>query len=429
MRTFILTAAFAIAGGVVLHAETYTLTMKQAIDRGLARNPDVILAQLDALKATQEVRVQQDPFYPHVGAGSGLAYNNGMPLSIEGSAPSIIQARANEDLFNRPQHYAVEQQRELAKSATFGAQEKRDEIAFQIAGFYIDADRATRLLETARNQIESFQKVLDTIQARIEEGRELPVEGSQAKLNLTRARVRLSNLESDKDTAERNLAIALGYNTGDLVAPSTADTTTSIPSQDEAAAVQAALASSADVKRIQSLIVAKGIEINGVKSRRLPQVDLVAQYALFAKYNNIQQYFARFQRNNGELGASIQIPLFSGTGIKAAVAPLETDQLHLQTELQSAKDKITMSVHQSYVGIDRAKLSADLAKQDLDLARERLTLVLDQMNGGRATLRDVEQARIDENEKWIAFYDAQFTQERARLDLLRQTGNLVAAIQ
>jgi outer membrane protein TolC len=429
MRTFILTAAFAIAGGLALHAETHTLTMKQAIDRGLTRNPDVILAQLDALKATQEIRIRKDPFYPHVGAGSGLAYNNGMPLSIEGSAPSIVQARATEELFNRPQHYAIEQQKEMAKSATFGAQQKRDDIAFQIAGLYIDADRSTRLLETARTQIESFQKVLDTIQARVQEGRELPIEGSQAKLNLTRARVRVSNLESDKDTAERNLAMALGYNAGDLVAPAATDTTTAVPSQDEAAAVQAALEASPDVKRIQSLMVAKGLEITGIKSRRLPQVDLVAQYALFAPYNNIQQYFARFQRNNGELGASVQIPIFSGMGIKVALAPLETDQLHLQTELQSAKDKIAMSVHQSYVGIDRAKLSADLAKQDLDLSRERLTLVLDQMNDGRATLRDVEQARIDENEKWIAFYDAQFTQERARLDLLRQTGNLVTSIQ
>ncbi len=93
------------------------------------------------------------------------------------------------------------------------------------------------------------------------------------------------------------------------------------------------------------------------------------------------------------------------------------------------KNHIAIGVHQSYQGINRARLSGDLAKEDLDLARDRLTLVLDQLNDGRATLRDVEQARIDESEKWIAFYDAQFNQERARLDLLRQTGNLLAAIQ
>ncbi len=429
MRTFCLVAVVASLAPIAAVAETYTVTMKQAVEQGLARNPDVVLAKLDELKATQGIRVAQDPFYPHGGVGSGLAYNNGMPLSIEGSAPAIIQGKVNEYLFNQPQHYAIQQQRELAKGATFATAQKRDEIAFQIASFYLDADRANRLIETARNQIGSFQKVLDTIQARVDEGRELPIEVQQARLNLARARVRLSNLEIDRDAAERNLALALGYRAGDLVAPSTAERVIAGAPADEAAAVQAALAASSEIKRLESTLVAKGLEIKSTEARKLPQVDLVAQYALFAEYNGLNQYFAKFQRNNGELGASIQMPLFMGSGIKAAVAQMDTDRQHLRVELQSTKDKIAMNVHQSYQGIDRAKLAGDLAKEDLDLARERLTLVLDQLNDGRATLREVEQARIDESEKWIAFYDAQFNQEKARLELSRQTGNLVASIQ
>ncbi len=83
-------------------------------------------------------------------------------------------------------------------------------------------------------------------------------------------------------------------------------------SPDEAAAVQTALAESPDIKRLQSLLVAKDLEIKGTESRRLPQIDLVAQYALFANYNNIQQqYFAEHSStNNGEIGAVIQIPIF-----------------------------------------------------------------------------------------------------------------------
>ncbi len=428
MRIFCLSVLAAVIP-LMANAETYTLTMKQAVERGLTRNPDVILAKLDELRATQGIRLAEDPFHPHVGVGSGLAYTNGMPLSIEGSAPSIIQAKASEDLFNRPQHYVIEQQRELAKGATFAASQKRDEIAWQIASLYLDADRANRLIDTARNQISSFQKVMDTIQARVEEGRELPIEVRQAQVNLTRARVRLSNLESDRDTAERNLAIALGYEVSDMVAPSSGERTPAAAPQDEAVAVQAAITASSEIKRLESSLVAKGLEIKGTKARRLPQVDLVAQYALFGKYNGLQDYFARFQRNNGELGASVQMPLFAGTGIKLAIAQLDTDEQHLRLEIQGAKDRIAMSVHQSYQGINRSKLAGELAKEDLDLARDRLTLALDQLNDGRATLRDVEQARIDESEKWIAFYDAQFSQERARLDLLRQTGDLLASIR
>ena len=51
------------------------------------------------------------------------------------------------------------------------------------------------------------------------------------------------------------------------------------------------------------------------------------------------------------------------------------------------------------------------------------------MQEGRLALRDVEEARIVENRKWIAFYDAQYTVERARWNVLRLTGDLVPAIE
>jgi hypothetical protein len=50
------------------------------------------------------------------------------------------------------------------------------------------------------------------------------------------------------------------------------------------------------------------------------------------------------------------------------------------------------------------------------------------MQEGRATLRQVEEARVAENGKWMAFYDAQYTAERARWNLLRLSGDLLASL-
>ena len=44
-------------------------------------------------------------------------------------------------------------------------------------------------------------------------------------------------------------------------------------------------------------------------------------------------------------------------------------------------------------------------------------------------VQQMEEARFDEDEKWIVFYDAQYAAEKAAWDLLRQTGDLVAALQ
>ena len=53
------------------------------------------------------------------------------------------------------------------------------------------------------------------------------------------------------------------------------------------------------------------------KAARLPTVDLIAQYALFAKFNNYENFFRTFERNNGEIGMSFTVPLFPGGDLSA----------------------------------------------------------------------------------------------------------------
>src|SRR5437764_7092376 len=105
MLRFLLVLALALPAS----AEIHMFTLRQAVDRALAQNPEVVMARVDETKASQGVRVARDPFTPHIGMGSGIAYSNGFPLSIEGSAPAVIQAKANQSLFNRPQTLAVAQ--------------------------------------------------------------------------------------------------------------------------------------------------------------------------------------------------------------------------------------------------------------------------------------------------------------------------------
>ena len=79
------------------------MTLREAVRRAVAQNPDVTLARLDEENARHGVQVAKDPFSPRIVVGSGLAYSNGFPMSIEGSAPSIVQARASQFIFNRQQ--------------------------------------------------------------------------------------------------------------------------------------------------------------------------------------------------------------------------------------------------------------------------------------------------------------------------------------
>jgi adhesin transport system outer membrane protein len=417
-------AAASLAG-----AETHALTLKQAVARAVTQNPEVVMARLDEVKAGLGVRLASSPFSPHVGVGTGLAYTNGFPLSIEGSAPAVFEAKASAYLYNKPQRYAIAQAKESVRGAGFASGEKSDEIAYRVASLYIDADRAGRLADSARKQVESLERVLETARDRVEEGRELAVTAQEANVNLLRARQRLVSLESDRDYAAHSLAVTLGWDAGDLVDPVDEDHATPVIPANEEAAIQAALTASKEIKRLESNFSAKGLEIKGDRAKRLPKIDLVAQYALLTKYNNYQNYFATFTRNNGELGASIEVPILNGSGARAEIEQAENDQQHIHAEVEVARNKIMLDIHQSYQEIHKSDIARELAQADLDLARSQLSVILAQINEGRASLRQVEEARFNEDEKWIAFYDAQFNAERARLNVLRQTGELMAALK
>jgi len=423
------TAAAFLLLATGLSAEVRPMTLKQAVQAALSQNPDVALARLDEEKARQGIRVARDPFTPRITAGSGLAYSNGFPMSVEGSAPSVFQARASEFIFNRPQSFAIAQAKEDARGAAIGVVAKRDEVAYRVASLYLDAERAARIGALAQKDAESQAQVLATVQAQVQEGRALPLAEKTAAYQVAYARQLADNLADDQVTAENALAVALGFPAEDRVRPVAGERPAPPLPQSEDQALQSAVESSTELRRLQSQIASKQLEVRGQRAQRWPRIDLIAQYGLLAKFNNYDQYFRTFQRNNGQVGMSFQVPVLSGSGISAAAAQAQTDVAHLKVEMTAARNRIASDVQQSIRQARRAGASAELARLDLDVAREQLSVNLAQMQEGRLTLREVEQARIVENQKWIAFYDAQYAAEKARWNVARVTGGLLQSIR
>ena len=405
------------------------MTLRQAVTLAVQQNPDVALARLDEETARLAVRIAKDPFTPRVTMGSGLAYSSGFPMSIEGSAPSIVQARASQFIFNRQQSYTVAQAKEDARGAGMGVASKREEVAYRTASLYLDAERAGRVGALARKDTESLQKVLETVHAQVIEGRALPLAEKQAAYNLARARQIAENVDADQAAAETGLAIAIGLTADDRVQPVEGQRPSPPVAEPGERTIQAALERHPDLRKLQSQLAAKGLEVKGERAARLPRVDLIAQYGLFAKFNHYEDYFRTFQRNNGQIGMSFQVPLFTGSGVAAQVGQTETAIAKLKVQLTHARNQINADLQSGFREVKKAETAAEVARLDLDLAREQLSVNLAQMQEGRLSLRQVEEARILENGKWIAFYDAQYAVEKARWNVLRLTGELVGAIQ
>ena len=418
---------FVIAAGVCC-AEVHTLTLKQAVEIALKENPDVILSRLEEQKAIEGIGVAQDPFHPKVFAGSGAAKVWGYPSSIEGAAPSIIQARTDMALFNRPKSYELARVRELARGAAIATQSKSDEVVYQVASQYLDAQQMARGTASLQLEIQSLEQASGTIQLRVQEGRELPLEAKRAAVDLERARQRYEAAQDDLDYARAALAVVLGYPAGDRVQAEGEQPALEVP-ETEAAAQQLALANNKDLRKIESQLQAKGFEAREYgPAGRLPTVDLVAQYALFAT-SQYTAFFNRVQRNNSEVGAAITIPVITGTAGKALRAQALTDIEELRTQMNQTRNRIELDTQRAYQEMQKATRAQQVARLDLDYAREQVSVLLAQLEEGRTTQQRIDEARLSEQEKWIAYYDTQRAVEKARLDVLRQTGTLAAALR
>src|ERR1700730_12016333 len=140
-------------------AEVHSLTLRQAVDIAIKENPDLVLARLDEQKAQAAIRVAKDPFVPKVYGGSGAARVWGYPTSIEGAAPSIIQARTDRSLCNRPKSFELARVRETARGAAIGTQSKSDEVAYQTATQFLDIQQMLRSVQTIQLELENLERV------------------------------------------------------------------------------------------------------------------------------------------------------------------------------------------------------------------------------------------------------------------------------
>lgn len=414
---------------LVLTGQTRTLTLKQAVELALEQNPDLMLARLDQQKAQLGVAAVAEPLMPRVYAGSGLAYTYGFPVTLDGSSPSIVQARAERTLYSVPGRLATAQAKEQARGAALGAAAAREEVALRTAVLFLDLEKAVRGREFAARQIESRALVEAAVRLRIIEGKELAIEGKRASVNVARARQKLGVLEGAAANISGALAQVLGLEPRQGIQPALEERGEMALPASESEMVEQAVRESGDLRKLESDLQVQTLAAKASRARRLPSVNLVAQYSLLGKFNNYEDFFRKFQRHNGQIGASIVIPLFANPQDEAVASQADLEARRIRIQATALRSRIESDSRQAWRRVGEAESYREVAKLDLDLEREQVGVLLAQSEEGRAGMKQLEEARIAEQERWAAFHEASYELERARIEALRQTNQLTAALR
>jgi outer membrane protein TolC len=402
-------------------------TLKQAVATSLQKNREISLARLQYETSRQEAGVPRSQFLPNLYTGSGVAYTSGFPLLAGGGAPALFNLTYNQELFNLPARGEVRAQEQKAEQQRLTMDAVRDGVIQRTVSAYLALAKVRRQMELLRNERQSAQKILDYTRQRMQAGYELPIEVTRAQLTAARVEQRVAQLEDQDDTAADQLRLLLGLEP-DQPIEVTAENIPPAADQTISNLVAEALRNNPEVKTAESERAASEERLRGERGGYWPTVGVIGQYNLLAKFNNYDQFFNKFQRNNFIIGIDVKIPIFaSHTGASVAFARANLTASQMQVENKRAQ--ISLDVRHEARQARGMDMNREVARLELELAQANLQVLQSQFQQGRASIRDLEGAQLDENEKWLAFLDAEYAHQQAELDLLRTTGQLAQAFQ
>ena len=403
------------------------LTLKQAVANSVQKSREVSLARLQYQSSREESSVARAQFLPSLFAGSGVAYTSGFPILAAGGAPALFNLTYNQDLLNLPARGDVHADEQKAEQQRLQVDAVRDGVIGRTASAYLQLAKVRQQLDVVRSERASAQKILDYTRQRMEAGFELPIEVTRAQLTAAQVEERMAQFEDQEETTADQLRFLLGLEP---------DQPLEVTSEDIPAAadqtindlVATALRYNPEVKQADSVRMASELRLRGERGGYWPTIGLIGQYNLLAKFNNYDQFFNKFQRNNFIAGIDVRIPVFvshTGAAVAFAQADLTTSQLQAETK----RAEVSLDVRHRARQERETETAREVARLELQLAQQNVEVLQSQFQQGHASVRDLESARLDQEEKSIALLDAGFARQQAELDLLRTTGQLVQIFQ
>lgn len=326
---------------------------------------------------------------PHLSTGAGI--NISQPIYTGGALTSSIEIA------------------ELKSTAArFATDLQRDNIRFQLTGFYLDIYKCHNLRRVLKANIEAAEKVLAHMRARFEQGTALQNDITRYELLVANLSLQLVKLDNTLQILNDNIITVAGLPESTIVIPDSTILARSLPTQGEGYWQQEASQNSPSLGLSQS-----GIDISRkaeslARADRLPKLGLQAGWTIDGP---ILTEVPPINRNLSYwwigLGVSYNISSLYKTNKSMARSRLATQKAIEQYD--ATLEGIQLGVRADYIKYLEAyeelktqEKSVELAERNYNVTTTRYTadmaLITDMLDAANARL-DAEQqlvnARID----------------------------------
>ena len=402
------------------------LPLKRAVELALAHSTTAAAANADEQRVFASYREARNQYIPQFILGSGLGKTWGYPLSLEGSAPSIVNLNSQSALFNPSLRDFVRAAKTDWNASTLQSKDQRNQVIQDTVLSYAELSKWEALVGHLQEEHAAALQTEQQVSERIKEGVDSPIMQNKAHLSTARLRLRLAEAQGAIDVIRNRLSHLTGLPAAGIETESESMPALPEVKQEDDLAGKATQ-TSPGVQAAEDRAAAESLRARGEHRAMLPSVDFAAQYGLLAAYNNYQNFFqpGSFQRHNATLGVVIKFPLFSPTQ-RARAEAADALALKARKDAETARNQVSEETLRLQRSVEQMAAAKEVADLEYQVAQSNLESLRVRVDAGSAAWHDVQDAREQVNERYNSLQDANFELERARITLLRATGELAS---
>ncbi|MDE6264045.1 MAG: TolC family protein [Paramuribaculum sp.] len=321
---------------------------------------------------------------PHFGSGFGI--NISQPVYTGGAT------RAGIDLAGLK-----------STAARFAADLQRDNIRFQLTGFYLDLYKYANLRKVVENNFTLAHKVLDNMKARFEQGTALKNDITRYELLLSNLQLELIRIDNTLQIINHNLVVTAGLDENIIVVPDSAILQHSLPVANEQVWQREAEQNSPALK-----LAGYGVEISRKaetleKASKLPKIGMQLGWTIDGP---ILVEVPPINRNLSYwwVGVGVSYNLSSLWKANKSVAKSKTATRRSLQELAAARDNIEMGVRADYIRYMEAYEELKTREKGVELAQRNYSTTATRYSADMALITDMldaANARIEAEQQLV----------------------------
>lgn len=405
------------------HAQS-PLTLQQAVDLALKKNPErraafadtrIAAADVDAARAsllprlsfTETATLGDDPVYVFGSKLRQQRFTTGdFALNVlnEPAPFGNFETRfgGTWTLFDSLGSWHAIARAQRAKDAAGHELERSEqEVVFRVIDAYYGVSLAKKRLDVAEHSLQASQAILDRAKSRYETGLAVESDYLSAQVHQATRQQELIRAQNDVALAYAELSMALGVPAAGEFELAEALAEKTLPQLSLEAIEKQALEKRPDLNRIRSAEAAQQQSVAMARSAFGPRVNAYADWEA-----DNPTLVAGGGGNNWVAGIEVQFDLFQGGAKRAELSREKAMEEKASALKEAASDAIRLEVRRAYYDLDAARQQVEIARTAIAEAEESLRIQQDRYDAGLLTIADLlaaeDAARRTQTDYWEA---------------------------